>query len=235
MRRIWRSGEIAISTPQRRRRPRAYRPRAYPPVPVSGVRPGDLAGEIRRCATSFCVPACRSLSWTSPVRELVADDDREVGLVAGGGLELLAELAVPELRARRDAGGPQRRGDPQAFRRRLRVGADDDRGGRVVPGRGASVALLGEREEQPVEADPEPDARRRPAAEQLDQAVVAAAAADRLLLALATRDVELERRPRVVVEPADQPGLEPVRDAERVEVRADGREVRRRTRRTAGR
>ena len=84
----------------------------------------------------------------------------------------------------------------------------------------ATVAAPGlvEREDQPVDADPEPDARRGPAAEQLDQAVIASPATDRLLLALATGDVELERRPGVVVEAADEPGLEPVADLQRIEV-----------------
>src|SRR5204863_9153435 len=63
------------------------------------------------------------------------------------------------------------------------------------------------------------DARRRAAAEELDEAVVAAAAPDRLLLALASDDVELERRPRVVIEPANEAGFEPVSNAESVEVR----------------
>ena len=83
-----------------------------------------------------------------------------------------------------------------------------------------------ERQDQPIEPDAEPDARRRATAEQLDQAVVAAAAADRLLLALPTADVELERGPRVVVEAAHEARLEAVGDAEGVEVAADRIEVR---------
>ena len=78
---------------------------------------------------------------------------------------------------------------------------------------------------QPVEPDPEADAGRRPTTQQLDEAVVPATAADRLLLALAALDVELERGPRVVVEPADEPGFESVRHAECVEVRPDGGEM----------
>ena len=73
--------------------------------------------------------------------------------------------------------------------------------------------------------DPEADPGRRPAAQQLDQAVVAPAATDRLLLALAPGDVVLERGPRVVVEAADEAGLEPIRHAERVEVRPDAGEM----------
>ena len=66
---------------------------------------------------------------------------------------------------------------------------------------------------------------RRPPAEQLDEAVVAAAAAERLLLAVAAGQVELEGGPRVVVEAADEGRFQPVRHAERVEVRPDRGEV----------
>ncbi len=169
------------------------------------------------------MPAARSRRPTSPVGQLVADDDREVRLVACGRLELLAELAPTELRARRDAGGPKRRGDAQAADRVVRVGADDDGHRHGLRDRGH--AGLVEREDQPVDADPEADPRRRPPTEQLDETVIAPPAADRLLLALAPGDVELERGPGVVVEAADQTRLEPVSDLERVEVRADGREM----------
>ena len=161
------------------------------------------------------------------VRQLVADDDREVGLVAGGGLQLLAELALAELRTRRDPLATQQCRDAQPFYGRSRIRADHDGRRRIGGRRAVSVALLlVECQEQPVEPDPEPDAGRGPAAEQLDEAVVAAATTDRLLLALAPLDIELERGPRVVVETADQPGLDPVRDAEGVEMRAHGSEMR---------
>src|SRR5262249_32275943 len=66
-------------------------------------------------------------------------------------------------------------------------------------------ALGLEREQEPLDARAEADPRRRLAAELLDQAVVAPAAADRALCADRLVD-ELERRPRVVVEPADERG-----------------------------
>ena len=52
---------------------------------------------------------------------------------------------------------------------------------------GGGVALRLEREQHPIEPEPEPDPGRRPAAEQLDEPVVAAAAAERRLLARARR------------------------------------------------
>ena len=79
------------------------------------------------------------------------------------------------------------RGDPQAVDGVVRVGADDDRE-RALARAGRRAALFVEREQQPIEPDPETDPRRRPAAEQLDEAVVPPAAAERLLLALAPRE-----------------------------------------------
>ena len=81
-------------------------------------------------------------------------------------------------------------------------------------------AGLREREDDAVEPEREADARRRLAAQQLDQAVIAAAAAERRLLALDALAVELERGPRVVVEAAHEPWRQPVGDAQRVEVGA---------------
>ena len=86
-------------------------------------------------------------------------------------------------------------------------------------------ALLLHREHRPVEADPEADPRRRPAAEELGEAVVAAAATDGLLLTLATGDDELERRARVVVEAAHQPMVDDVPHAQRIEQVEHGAEV----------
>ena len=147
----------------------------------------------------------------------------------------LPSLRRAELGPGRDARPPR---SSVAIRRRATVSSgsapDHDRDRRRLRAAPRTPVSL-EREDQPVEPDPEPDPGRRPAAEQLDQAVVAAAAAERLLLALAAGDVELERGPRVVVEAADEPRLEPVRHAERVEVRADRREVLGARRRTAGR
>ena len=171
--------------------------------------------------TTFWVPAGRSRSWTSPWRQLVADDDREVG----------AARARPTRAACRASGGPARPGRAipaarrsVAMRSRVTVSsgsAPTTTAAGAPIRRSASPALLVEREDEPVEADPEPDPRRRLAAEELDQAVVPTAAAERLLLALRAGDVELERGPRVVVEAADEARLEAVRDAQRVEVGAD--------------
>ena len=115
-----------------------------------------------------------------------------------------------------------------AIRRRrhgvVRVGADHDHRGRRVR-RDVPAALLAERQEQAVQPDPEADAGRRAPAQQLHEAVVPAPAAERLLLALAARDVELERGPRVVVQAADEARFQPIRHAEGVEVGADAREM----------
>ena len=109
--------------------PRADAPRA----PARSRAPG------RRAGTTFWVPAGRSLSWTSPAGQLVADDHREMGVLLGRRLELLAELATAELGAGDDARRPQVRGDPQAGDRVVRVRADDDdrrrRGRRPPPAR----------------------------------------------------------------------------------------------------
>ena len=87
---------------------------------------------------------------------------------------------------------------------------------------GRLVGLRGEQE--PLDARAEADARRRRPADRLDQAVVAAAAADRVLRA-DRRVLELEGRPRVVVEAAYEGRRELVGDAHRVQVLANGREV----------
>ena len=67
-------------------------------------------------------------------------------------------------------------------------------------------------EEQPLDPGAEADSRRRRAADLLDETVVAPAAANRVLRAEGLAD-ELERRTRVVVEPAHERRHEPVRDA----------------------
>src|SRR6185503_2874155 len=144
------------------------------------------------------------------VRQLIADDDREMRLVASRGLELLTELSLAELRARRDPLAAKQGRDAQPFCGGGRIRADHDGRRRIVGARAVCVRILVvECQEQSVEPDPEPDAGRGPPAEELDETVVPATAADRLLLALAPLDIELERRPRVVVETAHQPGLDP--------------------------
>ena len=90
---------------------------------------------------------------------------------------------------------------------------------------GGEHALVVAREQRAVEPEGEADARRRRPAERLDQPVVAAAAAERVLGAVERAAGVLERRAQVVVEAAHQPRLDAVRDAERVEPGADGVEV----------
>ena len=90
---------------------------------------------------------------------------------------------------------------------------------------GRGDVRLGQGQDEPIDADPEADPRRRAAAQELDEPVVAPAAADRLLLALTTDDVELERGPGVVVEATDEPRLQSVGHAQRVEVVANAGEV----------
>ena len=81
-----------------------------------------------------------------------------------------------------------------------------------------------QRQQDPLDADRPADAGRRRSAEQLDEPVVAAAAADSGLGAEPVAG-ELEHGPRVVVETADQGRVEAVGDAGRVERAADRVEV----------
>ena len=141
---------------------------------------------------------------------------------------------MPELGAHRQPGGAEVRGDSQARDGIRRVAADDDRNRRRLGRRGDARRL--EREQHPIEPEPEADARRRPAAEQLDEPVVAPAAADRGLLARRRpAGIDLERGPRVVVEPAHEPRLELVLDADGVRDAPGPPRSARRTRRTADR
>ncbi len=59
----------------------------------------------------------------------------------------------------------------------------------------------------------------------LDETVVTAAAADRVLRGVERVALELERRARVVVEPAHQPRLDLERDAEPLQALLHGLEV----------
>ena len=111
-----------------RRRPHAtaaLEPSRGPLSPARSVSMGamgtfDLAGEVGD--RDELLGAGRQVAQADLARrELVAEDDREVGAVASRGLELLAELAPAELGAGRDPRRAQLRGDPQA-RRRCRPG-----------------------------------------------------------------------------------------------------------------
>ena len=61
------------------------------------------------------------------LRQLVAEDHREVGVLLRGCLELLAELPVAELSPGGDPRRSQIRGDHEAACRVGRIRADDDR------------------------------------------------------------------------------------------------------------
>ena len=122
------------------------------------------------------------------------------------------------------AGAAELRGHLEAHHGVLGVRADDH--GRRAPGlRGDGGRLLGQRQRDAVEADAEPDARRGLAPQQLHEPVIAAAAAEGLLLPFCTRSVELEGRARVVVEAADKGGRQPGLDGERLEVGEEPIEV----------
>ena len=86
-----------------------------------------------------------------------------------------------------------------------------------------------------LDPDAEPDARRRRAAHVLGEAVVPAAAADRVLRRVQRVARELERRARVVVEPAHEPGRDLEVDAERLQPFLHLLELRRPTRPTGTR
>ena len=103
----------------------------------------------------------------------------------------------------------------------LVVGRDEDLD--AVRLRRRRVRLL-ERDQEPLDPGAEAERGRRRPADLLDQAVVAAAAADRRLRAVLRAD-ELEGRARVVVEPAHEGRDELVGDAVRVEVAANRGEV----------
>src|SRR5438309_3973125 len=114
------------------------------------VGAADLAGEVVE-ADELLRAGLEVLELDLALAQLVADDDGEVGPVAGSRLELLAELPLTELGPRRQAGAAEERRDPQPVRRRRRVGTDDDRDRRWVGHRGESRRL--EREEHPVETE----------------------------------------------------------------------------------
>ena len=195
--------------------------------------PGRSRVPTSATGTTFWVPAGRSRSWTSPSASSSPTMTAKCACSLAADSSCLPSLSPTQLRARRDPGCPQVRGDPQACDRVIGIGAHhDDRRWRV---RGDLPALLAEREEEPVQADPETDPRRRPPTKKLDEAVVAATAADRLLLALSAGDVELEGGSRVVVETADEPRFEPVWHTERFEMGSDARRSARRRPRRDGR
>ena len=189
---------------------------------MRAVCSGELAREVGERDEALGA-GLEILDLDLAVAQLVAEDHREMGVFLGGGLELLAQFAPAQFRASSEPRLAKLGRDTEPVDGGVRVGADDD-GHRVGFGRGRGVR---QREHDPVEPDPEADPGRRLATEELDEPVVTAASTECLLLALGTAPIELERRPGVVVEAADERWLEPVTHAERVEMRPDLGEVRR--------
>ncbi len=73
-------------------------------------------------------------------------------------------------------------------------------------------------EHDPIETEPEADRRRRFAAEFLNEIVIAAAATERVFLPFAIGRPDLEHGLRVIIETADQPRIDRIREFELVEI-----------------
>jgi hypothetical protein len=97
-----------------------------------------------------------------------------------------------------------------------------------IGGRRGEHAFVVARQQRAVEAEREADASGGRATERLDEAVVATAAAERVLRRVQGAALELERGVAVVVETAHELGIDGERDAERREPGLDGSEVCRR-------
>ena len=190
---------------------------------MRAVCPGELAREVREPDEPLGA-LLEILHLDLAIAQLVADDDREMGVLLRRGLELLAQLAPAKFRASSEASLAKLGRDTEPVHGGVRVGAHDN-GHRVAFGCGHDAARL-QREHDPGQPDPEADPGRRLAAEKLDEPVISATPTEGLLLPLGATPVELERRPGVVVEAADERGLEPVAHPERVEMRPDVGEMR---------
>ena len=141
------------------------------------------------------------------------EDQDAAGADPVGVLELALEAAPGEVDLGREPGVAQLGRPAPAPAARCSSSATAMKASR--PGAGSSSS---ERQQDPLDPGRPADRRRRRAAELLDQAVVAAAAADLRLGAEPVAD-EGEDRPRVVVEAADQGRVDRVGDAGRVEQR----------------
>ncbi len=73
-------------------------------MPVRGVGPRHLTRQLVD-RDELLGPRRQVLELDLAVRELVTHDHREMRLVAGGRLQLLPELPMPELGPRRHAAG----------------------------------------------------------------------------------------------------------------------------------
>ena len=156
-------------------------------------------GSSPRSGRTTTVPAARSSSPTIT---------RDGGAAAVGRLHLRLHAAAVVGAVGRTAGAAQLVREHQ--RLTAAGGVDDEHVDRPV-GCGEH-ALVVARQQGAVDADGEPDARRRRPAERLDEAVVPAAAAERVLRRVERAAGELERGAQVVVEAAHEAGLDRVRD-----------------------
>ena len=176
--------------------------RARPPV-ISSTR---LAGVDRRAARRSPCRAAARVPSASRISDAAGADP--VGV-----LELALEAAPGEVDLGREPGVAQL--DRQRHRP---LAAGPSSAIATKASRPAASLLLVERQQDPLDPGRPADRRRRRPAELLDQAVVAAAAADLRLGAERVAD-EGEDRPRVVVEAADQGRVDLVGDPGRVEQR----------------
>src|SRR4051812_25710640 len=134
----------------------------------------------------------------------VAEDGNVAGAAARGLLELPLHAAPPELQPRAAAGAPDVGGHAQRGRLVPRLIGDVDVDRRLHRRR-----LVGGHE-HPLHAGRPPHSGRVRAADLLGQVVVAPAAAERVLRRLQRAGLVLEQRPRVVVQPAHEGGVDGV-------------------------
>src|SRR5450759_4664299 len=185
-------------------------------------RSGKLSGQVRQWHHTLRA-SLQVLELDMALGQLVADDDGEVSMLFGGGLQLAVQLARGQLGSDGKPLGAQERRHSQTRDGIGRVRTDHDRQRRCLMPRGGARFVEGEQDT--IEPQAEADGGCGSASEQLNKAVVAAATAERLLLSLGALAVELEGRAGVVVEAAHKGWLQTVRNADRVEVRTNRGEV----------
>ena len=202
------------------------RGRAHPRQSFIALRPVRWRRSRLRCRSTgrglrrSRPPAARRVFMSRSWVDAVGLEDQDVaGADPVGVLELALEAAAGEVDLGRQPGVAQLDGErhrPLALAESSAIATKASRPGRRL--------LLVERQQDPLDPGRPADRRRRRPAELLDQAVVAAAAADLRLRPERVAD-EGEDRPRVVVEAADQGRVDHVVDAGRVEQRPDLGEV----------